>query len=66
MKVEIISRKWRRVLQKCGDVGAVLAFITTIGLVGSMDCDASVDYSIAIVLLTLGVLLYIVCNADRI
>ena len=66
MKVEIISRKWRRTFQKVGDVTAVMAFITMIGLVGSMDCDMGVDHSIAIVLLGLGVLLYTVCNADRI
>ena len=66
MKVEVFSKKWNRVLQKVGDITAVMAFITMIGLIGSMDCDMSVDHSIAIVLLGLGVLLYTVCNADRI
>ena len=66
MKVEIISRKWRRVLQRVGDVSAVTAFITIIGLIGTMDCDLSKDYSLPIVILALGILLYTICNADRI
>ena len=66
MKDVVFSKKWRRILQKVGDISAVTAFIAMIGLVGTMDCDLSKDYSLPIVLLALGVLLYTVCNVDRI
>ena len=65
MKVEVISRRYRRLAQKIMDCTAVGAFIAMIGLIGSMDADITVDHSLAVILLGLGILAYVVINADR-
>ena len=64
-RVEIISRKYRRLAQKIMDISAVASFIVMIGLIGSMDCDLSVDYTVAVILLGLYTLGYTIINADR-
>ena len=64
-KVEIVSRKYRRLAQKIMDCMAVASFICMIGLIGSMDCDPSADHTVAVILLGLYTLAYTVINADR-
>ena len=64
-KVEIVSRKYRRLAQRVMDCTAIASFICMIGLIGTMDCDLTVDHTVAVILLGLYTLAYTVINADR-